>query len=397
MKSKVDRNLLYRPVSLISTWDAWRLRFLSYALGSYEFLMNAGINVRDALKASPDSETAPVTFADKVCIITGANAGIGLATAKELVARGAHVIMACRSPERGQAALQEVLGTSPKSGCHKGSAELLELDLSSLKSVKEFASLFNRRGLLLDLLICNAGIMAPLECLFTRDGLEEQFQVNYLGHWLLAHNVLIQQRKLRDLTPPAHKLKENGGNGEGTRVLFLSSLAHLAGLLNIGQHGEICASQSYSGYGAYANSKLAAILASKEFQSRFDRMRKYGGVEDVAVSVHPGLIDTHLAQNWIREGDVLGRYLMPLVNLVMRPLFPWVFLPVDYAVRTVLYAASAPADKVKGAYIADERVTQPSKLASDPLLALNLWKASCKLCGITSSPTLEPDELVHQH
>jgi hypothetical protein len=77
------------------------------------------------------------------------------------------------------------------------------------------------------------------------------------------------------------------------------------------------------------------------------RHGKVGGVEDVAVSVHPGLIVTHLTEYWVQKGDVLGRFMLPFVNLVMRPLAPWIFLPVQYSVRTVLYAASAPAHEVR--------------------------------------------------
>lgn len=72
-----------------------------------------------------------------------------------------------------------------------------------------------------------------------------------------------------------------------------------------------------------------------------------GGLEDVAVSVHPGLIDTSLIHNWIQRGDVLGRLLVPIVNLIMRPLSKWILLPAEFGVRTVMYAATAPPQQVR--------------------------------------------------
>jgi hypothetical protein len=77
-----------------------------------------------------------------------------------------------------------------------------------------------------------------------------------------------------------------------------------------------------------------------------DRNGAPGGIQDTAVSVHPGLIDTELARGWIMQGDVLGRFLLPVVNAVMRPLMPWILLPVDYAVNTVMFAATAPPKEV---------------------------------------------------
>jgi hypothetical protein len=81
-----------------------------------------------------------------------------------------------------------------------------------------------------------------------------------------------------------------------------------------------------------------------------DRNGAPGGRRDTAVSVHPGLIDTELARGWMMQGDVLGKFLLPLVTAVMRPLMPWILLPVEHAVNTVMFAASAPAREVGVAY-----------------------------------------------
>ncbi|EIE23919.1 NAD(P)-binding protein, partial [Coccomyxa subellipsoidea C-169] len=203
-------------------------------------------------------------------IITGGNAGIGLSTAEAIARQGGKVVLACRSLARGKSAAQAIaqkIGQSDK--VHK--IEVRELDLASLESVRSFARAFNKEQRRLDVLICNAGIMAPPERQQTADGLELQFQVNYLGHWLLAHELL---------------------NDLGTRLIFLSSTTHRAGKLDF---GNLQLEHGYSGFKGYANSKLATLLAAKEFQRHFNR-QVASSRKDVAVAVHPGLVDTKLAR-----------------------------------------------------------------------------------------------------
>ena len=130
--------------------------------------------------------------------MTGGNAGIGFATAQQLARRGAHVVIACRDPERAQAAVQRIAATTKPlfpaalppakdaagkaAGAAAGSGsavqvEAMQLDLGRLASVRDFAEQWRRRGLPLHLLVCNAGIMSPLTRTTTADGLEVQFQV----------------------------------------------------------------------------------------------------------------------------------------------------------------------------------------------------------------------------
>eukprot|EP00198_Chlamydomonas_reinhardtii_P005052 XP_001694388.1 predicted protein [Chlamydomonas reinhardtii] len=147
----------------------------------------------------------PYTDADlrgKVAIVTGGNAGIGFATAQQLARRGAHVVIACRDPERAQAAVQRIAATTKPlfpaalppakdaagkaAGAAAGSGsavqvEAMQLDLGRLASVRDFAEQWRRRGLPLHLLVCNAGIMSPLTRTTTADGLEVQFQLIGLG------------------------------------------------------------------------------------------------------------------------------------------------------------------------------------------------------------------------
>ncbi|KAL6761076.1 hypothetical protein V8C86DRAFT_968708 [Haematococcus lacustris] len=134
----------------------------------------------------------------QVCIVTGGNAGIGFATAELLAARGAHVVMACRSKERGQAAATTLLRrVQPLPGCQLPTVEVMQVDMASLASVREFCREFEARHLPLHLVVANAGIMSPAQRLETEDGLEMQFQVNFLSHWLMVQRLLAQQRSRR--------------------------------------------------------------------------------------------------------------------------------------------------------------------------------------------------------
>eukprot|EP00884_Botryococcus_braunii_P008599 jgi/Botrbrau1/17740/Bobra.0127s0005.1 len=372
-------------MDLCGDLHALRLRVLSYLVGSFEFLDNAQIITRRRLgmDGKENEKGAVVPLTGKLCIVTGANAGIGEATTAELVARGARVIMACRSVERGNAAAQMLKDVKPREGCRKGSVEVMQLDLGSLKSVRKFSDAFNRTNRRLDVLACNAGIMAPIDRHETVDHLEEQFQVNYLGHWLLAHNLMAHQRDL--FKEGQESVDEQDGGREGTRVVFFSSVTHLAGSLNF---DDLQLKKGYTGFRGYANSKLATLLAAREFQRRFDRNTIAGGREDVAVAVHPGLIDTNLARGWMTQGDVAGRMLRPVVGALLTPLMPHILLPLEHAVDTVMFAITAPMSLVRGQYIANKRVANPSGSAQDLSTSARLWDVSCDLADVVTSPNL---------
>ncbi|KAF5835933.1 hypothetical protein DUNSADRAFT_6644 [Dunaliella salina] len=133
-----------------------------------------------------------------VCVVTGGNAGIGLATAEALAKRGAHVVLACRSKARGMAAAQALEQRCvPLPGCGPPRVEFMEIDLASLTSVRSFCKAFNARKLPLHLLVANGGVVSPAARSQTKDGLEMQFQVNFLSHWLMVHLLLAEQRERR--------------------------------------------------------------------------------------------------------------------------------------------------------------------------------------------------------
>jgi len=195
----------------------------------------------------------------KVCIVTGAESGIGFATSHQLARMGAHVIIASRNTTRSMAAVEAISKSLQSSDVAAsaagdpaalplGHAEFMELDLSSLKSVRSFAKKFNARGLPLHLLICNAGIMAPPARQASSDGLELQFQVNFLSHWLLTNMLLAEQRKAKRHTKTGQAEGSDDGDGHvaatllqgGSRVVMLSSVLHRGGQLQYGDMQVRC-------------------------------------------------------------------------------------------------------------------------------------------------------------
>ncbi len=208
----------------------------------------------------------------KVVVITGANSGLGFATAEALARNGATVIMACRSEERGRQALQAIRQVAPD-----GRAELMLLDLGSLDSVSAFAKAFSERYNRLDVLLNNAGIMATPYGR-TEDGFERQFGVNHLGHFALTAHLL----PLLRATPHS-------------RVVAVSSLAAVNGAINFGDlHWE----KGYTPWKAYGQSKLANLM----FALELDKRLKAAGENSLSVATHPGGAATNLGNHLLKGG-----------------------------------------------------------------------------------------------
>lgn len=201
---------------------------------------------------------------EKVVVITGANAGIGRATAMELARRGARVYLACRSIERGEAARQEIIKETDNQEVF-----CRQLDLGSLQSIRDFARTFQAEESRLDVLINNAGLTGPKRV--TVDGFESQIGVNHMGHFLLT-NLLLE---LLQKSAPS-------------RVITLSSVAHRVGRIN---KLDLNSDKSYRPFLAYAQSKLANVLFSRELATR---MSGTGVTSNVA---NPGPVHTKFAQN----------------------------------------------------------------------------------------------------
>eukprot|EP00775_Hariotina_reticulata_P006867 gene6867-7083_t len=328
--------------------------------GAVDSVENVAINIFDKLGIKFRSKDLDNPLADKVCIVTGGNAGIGYATAKKLAERGAHVVLACRSEQRGKQAEQELALTPPLPGCRPGSVEFAQLDLCNLKNVKAFAKRFNSTGKRLDVLICNAGIMSPATRLTSDDGLELQFQVNFLSHWLLAHELLAAQRQRRARAARKGRGCCDPGSSfsDGTRLVMLSSLTHHAGKL---QWEDKQSAAGYSPFTSYALSKLCNTMMAREFQKRFDRhdSSRYG--YDSAVAIHPGVVHTQLATGFFKQtGKSAMPWLQHLVEPLLNVLMPLALRTPDSSADSMLLATLAPADKVAGRYFHNNHLSRPN-------------------------------------
>ncbi|KAL8193304.1 hypothetical protein R6Q57_026885 [Mikania cordata] len=216
-----------------------------------------------------------IDASDLTVIITGGAGGIGLETTRVLALRGAHVIIAARNTNAANKAKQLILENNVNA-----KIDILELDLSSLKSVKAFADSFNALNLPLNILINNAGVMfCPYQ--LSQDGIEMQFATNHLGHFYLT-NLLLD------------KMKETAATtGIEGRIVNLSSVAHLYTYEQGIIFDKINDKDSYSDKKAYGQSKLANILHANELSRRL----KEEGANITVNSVHPGLIMTDLMRH----------------------------------------------------------------------------------------------------
>ncbi|AWO95837.1 Hypothetical protein SMAX5B_000913 [Scophthalmus maximus] len=294
------------------------------------------------------SFTLPVlpTQNGRVAIVTGGTRGMGLETARRLASLGMHVIIAGNEREEGTEAARKINEES-----HEGRAEFMFMDLTSLKSVKQFVQTFRNRGLPLHVLVNNAGTMLISETQ-TEDGFEFHFCLNYLGHFLLTNLLL-------DL------LKRSGRQGCCSRVINMSSATHFSGVLQMDDlNRRIC----YSSHGAYSQSKLALVLFTYHLQEQLTA----GGFPVTVNAVDPGMVDTALYDN-----------LSSLAKLLKRPVAKILFrTPAEGASVTVYAAAASEMEGVGGCYLYNGEKTQSSDLSYDPELQVELWKKSCELVGL---------------
>ncbi|XP_071040172.1 retinol dehydrogenase 14-like [Parasteatoda tepidariorum] len=277
---------------------------------------------------------------NKTVVITGANCGLGKATALELAQRGARVILACRDPEKAQKALIDV-----RSRSNNGVLKIMELDLSSFDSIKNFAKEFVRSEEQLDVLINNAGVF---QCPFmtTKEGFEMQFGVNHLGHFLLTKLLL---EKLKQSAP--------------SRIVVVSSALYKTGCLNF----ETLNSKSdYDKKMAYKNSKLANALFTRELAKRLKG-------SDVSVyAISPGMVWTNL-----------GRYIsISWWKMIALAPFALFFVRTPYqGCQTILHCAiSEDVEGESGCYYSNCKKEPYAKNALDDKVAKKLWDISEEYC-----------------
>ncbi|BEV35341.1 oxidoreductase [Synechococcus sp. M16CYN] len=240
----------------------------------------------------------------RLALVTGANIGLGLETTRSLAQKGATVIMACRNRKKGEAARRQLL-TEGLSGL-----DLLELDLADLDSVGRAAASLNEQYGHLNLLVNNAGIMAPPRQL-SAQGYELQFAVNHLGHMALTQRLLPLMASQAD-----------------ARVVTVTSGAQYFGRI---RWDDLNWTKRYDRYGAYGQSKLANVMFALELQSRLQS--KNSSVQSFAA--HPGIARTNLQPAALASG---GNHWEALVYRLMDPLFQ----SSSMGVLPQLYAATAP-------------------------------------------------------
>ena len=260
--------------------------------------------------------------AGKRAFITGANSGIGFATALKLARKGADVVLACRDPRRGELAVDRIRTEAP--GCK---VELVVLDLASLASVRKVAAAEVERGLGLDILINNAGVMAPAKRQATKDGFELQFGTNVLGHFALTGLLMPALERSADAATTSQ---------ERPRVVTVASIAHKRGRLNF---ADLQYSAGYSPMTAYQQSKLADLMFALEMERRL--AAKSSGI--MSLAVHPGVAETSLFK--VGSGQGLARVAEQVIAHTIGALLN---SDAEGALPT-LYAATSP-EAVGGGY-----------------------------------------------
>jgi NAD(P)-dependent dehydrogenase (short-subunit alcohol dehydrogenase family) len=319
-------------------------------------------------KSTTDEVLAGSDLSGKRVLVTGVSAGLGVETARVLAAHGADVVGAARDLAKADGATSVVREAAATGG---GSLELVALDLADLKSVRACADALvadakSGKGRPFDLIIANAGVMAP-PLGRTADGFETQFGTNHLGHFLLINRI-------------AGLLKP------GARVVSLASSGHRFSDVNL--EDPNFETTEYTPFGAYGRSKTANIL----FAVEFDRRHKDRGVR--AVAVHPGGIQTELARH-LDPAVIAG--MLETINAQAKAeggaAFEWKTIP-QGAATSVWAGLVAPAETVAGHYCEDchvaELVEDSSELrvglrsyAVDPARAQALWALSEAMVGET--------------
>jgi retinol dehydrogenase-14 len=278
----------------------------------------------------------------KVCIVTGANSGIGKETARALARMGATVIMVVRNQVAGEKARKEIIEETGNE-----SIELMIADLFSINEIRELASDFKNTHSRLDVLINNAGGIFPKREV-TVDGFERTFALNLLAPFLLTHELL---DVLMASAP--------------SRIINVSSAAHLRGRIDF---ENLQSEKKYGQMGPYGNAKLMNIMFTYALARRLE------GTGVTANALHPGVVRTHFGQNDAsRARKLMFRMLGPL------------FRSPEKGAKTSVYLASSPEiEGISGKYFANSKPKESSRISYDEELQEQLWQRTEQLLGISS-------------
>lgn len=259
----------------------------------------------------PDLTLEVPDLRGRFAVVTGANSGLGFGMAKRLAAAGAEVVMAVRDRAKGERAVAEIR----REASHAKLA-IAQLDLSSLDSVAALGQRLTAEGRPIDILINNAGVMAPPQRQQTRDGFELQFGTNHLGHFALTGHLLQLLRA-----------------AESARVVTVSSIAATQGNLDF---GDVNAERGYKPMYSYGVAKLAQLM----FAVELDRRSRLGGWGLMSNAAHPGLTKTNLLSG-ASYGRATPTVQARFTRLTWRVL-PFMWLEVDEGIKPALYAAVSP-------------------------------------------------------
>lgn len=284
-----------------------------------------------------------VSMSGKTVVITGATAGIGRETAVGLARKGAHIILGCYNMENGKAAKDYIQRASDNANI-----TIKPLNLASLKSVREFAGEIAKEETKIDVLINNAGILAPAKKIITEDGFELTFATNYFGHFLLTNLLLDLLKK-----------------SESGRIVSLSSTAHTMGYLNLEDKDF---HKNYYHWGPYyGHTKLAICLFVRELSKRL------AGTGVTINSVHPGTCGSAL---FVKPGLSAFFVIFQAVGGL------WWRTPEEGAQTSIYLATSEDVRGVSGKYFVDCAAAQPSQAARNDEKAHKLFEMSEQLTGL---------------
>ena len=270
----------------------------------------------------------------KVCLITGANSGLGKATALGLANMGATVVLVCRDQSRGEAAQAEIKAQSGNE-----SVDLLLADLASQTSIRQLADEVKARYPRLHVLVNNAGVM-PSKRTMTADGLEANFAINHLGPFLLT-NLLLDVLKA----------------SAPSRIVFVASQ-----VLSALDFDDLQSEKHFGMNSTYGKSKLCNILITQELAKRLE------GTGVTVNCLHPGLVATNLSHDW---------------SPPLRVLYGFVGGSPVKGAQTSIYLASSPeVESITGKYFKKQRPETAPRLAQDDASTKRLWQISEEMTQI---------------
>ncbi len=289
-------------------------------------------------------------MAGKTVIITGGGSGIGFETAKHLSARGADVIIAVRTPSKGELAIKRIKESHPDA-----LISMMYIDLGNLGSVKEFAKEFSEKHEKLDILINNAGIMIP-PYKKTADGFELQFGVNHLGHFALTGLLL----------PLLNKTS-------GSRVLTVSSIANRGASIYF---NNLDGAKGYSAINFYRQSKYANLLFGIELNNRL----KDAGSNTISIVCHPGVSATNLFMRGSEKesGKIMNFFVKLFAQPASKGALPTIYAATDDSLKGGEYIGPDGFMNMSG----NPKISTEGSKRFDSEVASELWRASEELTGV---------------